>query len=52
MEEVRFVVDQHGVIHALMPNGSYKPVLVNVNESAWYGYLSVEHWTTAKEGEK
>lgn len=41
MEEIRFVVDQHGVIHALMSDGTYQSVLVNVQESAWYGYLSI-----------
>lgn len=42
MEDIRFVVDQYGVIHALMPDGTYQPVLVNVQESAWYGYLTIK----------
>lgn len=49
MEEVRFVVDQYGIIYALMPNGTYQKVLVNVHESAWYGYLSIDREIEPKE---
>lgn len=42
MEEIRFVIDQYGVVHALMPDGTYRPVLVNVHGNAWYGHLSVD----------
>lgn len=39
--EVRFVMDENGIIYAKLPDGTCREVLVDVHESAWYGFLSV-----------
>jgi len=42
MTEVRLVVDENGVIKAQLPDGTIKPILVYVHDSAWNGILFIE----------
>ena len=42
MEEIKICVDEHGVLTALLPDGHYSRILVDLPNPAYYGALIVE----------
>lgn len=40
-EDVRIVVDDYGTLHAILPDGSFRDILVDVIDFGHYGALRI-----------